>query len=210
MIEYVIAHDPDDRIIDKAISLIKKGQLICVPSDTNWIALTDPFNKDAVERLHKLKKENLQKHFSLMVNEISKASEVAIIEDYAFKLLKRTTPGHYTFIFEATKKIAKTLKASKMDKEIGLRFVPSKLIDRLLEAFGAPLISTNIPTSILSSFEGSEEIYSYMIEEKLSNVLSLIIDPGEHEFTGQSTIVDFSKGEIEVVREGAGDPSPFL
>lgn len=210
MIEYVIAHDPDDRIIQKAIDCLKAGQLVCIPTDTNWIAIADPFNKEAVAKLYNLKKETPQKHFSLLVNEISKAAEVALIDDHAFKLLKRSIPGHYTFIFEATKKIAKTLKASKQDKEIGLRFVPSVLVDRLLNAFGSQVIGTNIPQSILDSYEGMEEIFSYMIEEKYAHILGMIIDPGEVEFAGPSTMIDFSKGEVEILREGAGDTDAFM
>lgn len=210
MIEYVIAHDPDDRIINKAVESLRKGNLVCIPTDTNWITIADPYNKDAVAKLYTLKKENVQKHFSLLVNEISKASEVALIDDMAFKLLKRTIPGHYTFIFEATKKIAKTLKASKMDKEIGLRFVPSELVNRLLNEFSSPVIGTNIPKSLLNDFDGVDEIYSYMIEEKYSHLIDMIIDPGEVDFAGPSTIVNFTQGAVEVSREGAGDPSPFL
>ena len=210
MIEYVIAHDPDDRVIQKAVDILRKGGLICVPTDTNWIAIADPYNKDAVAKLYTLKKESPQKHYSLLVSDISAASDVALISDSAFKLLKRTIPGHYTFIFEATKKIAKTLKASKMDKEIGLRFVPSILVDRLLQAFGGPVIGANVPESLLDGHEGVEQIYSYMIEEKLGFLLDAIIDPGEFEFAGSSTIVDFSKDQVEVTRIGAGDPEPFL
>ena len=210
MIEYIIAADPDDRVIERARKILENGGLVCLPTDTNWIAVADPFNKEAVAKLYKLKKENLQKHFSLLVKDISSASEVAMIDDPSFKLLKRSIPGHYTFIFEATKKISKALKASKADKEVGLRFVPSTLINRLLNSFGGALIGTNIPVSLSESYEGTEEIYSYMIEEKLGHLLNMILDPGEFEFVGPSTIVDFSKGAPEVTRVGAGSPAPFI
>lgn len=209
MIEYVIAHDPDDRVVDKAKELLLKGELVCLPTDTNWSVVADPYNKDAVAKLYSLKKETPQKHFSLLVNEISKASEVAIIDDAAFKLLRRSIPGHYTFIFEATKKIAKTLKASKQDKEIGLRFVPSVLTDRLLNAFERPLIGSRVPGRVKEGHEGVDEIYSYMIEDKIGHMLGMIIDPGEVEFAGPSTIVSFAGEGVEIDRVGAGDPSPF-
>lgn len=210
MIEYVISHDPDDRVIEKAKKAVKNGQLICAPTDTNWIVMADPFNKEAVSKLYEFKKEGTQKHYSLLVNEISKASEVALINDQAFRLLRKSTPGHYTFIFEATKKIAKTLKASKADKEIGLRFVPSTLIKRLVDSCGGILIGSHIPKNAFNMEENSDQIFSYMIEEKFAHMLSLIIDPGEFEFAGASTIVDFSKEAPEVIREGAGDSAPFI
>jgi tRNA A37 threonylcarbamoyladenosine synthetase subunit TsaC/SUA5/YrdC len=126
-------------------------------------------------------------------------------------LLKKVTPGHYTFIFEATKKISKYIQASKIDKEVGLRFVPSVLINKLIEIHDEVLVSTNIPNSMLSLSEDSNEpIYSYQVEENISNLIEMIIDPGEIEFVGQSTIIDFSGSEgATLVREGAGDASFF-
>lgn len=204
MIEYVIAHNPDDRILQKASDLLHAGKLICFPSDTNWILAASVGSKSAIEKLYKIKKENKQKHFSLLCHDISTASEYAVIDNTAFKMLKKLVPGHYTFIFEATKKIAKLIQASKTDKEIGIRFVPRELISKVIEAHGMPLISSNIP---LHLFE-QELIYSYDLEDKLRGLVEMIIDPGEFEFDGPSSIIDFSQGTGPMlVREGAGDCS---
>ncbi len=209
MIEYVIEHNPDERVLNKAVSIIKSGGIICLPTDTNWILIASPYHKDGTEKLYKIKKENGNKHFSLFCSDISKASEVALIDNQAFKLLKRAVPGHYTFIFEASKKIAKAIKASKTDKEIGIRFVPSTLTNKLLEKLEDIVISTNIPTSALGISE-EDPIYSYMIEEsEIAHLIDMIIDPGEFEFSGPSTIVSFLNDVPEVIREGAGDSSLF-
>ena len=209
MIEYIVAHSPDDRVLEKACSILKSGGLVCMPTDTNWILIADPYNKDALEKLYKIKKENGNKHFSLFCPDISVASEVAHIDTQAFKILKKIIPGHYTFIFEAKKRIAKSIKASKTDKEIGIRFVPSVLVTKLLEKFDDVVISTNIPLSSLG-ISPEEPIYSYMIEEcELKKWIEMIIDPGEISFVGQSSIINF-QGEIpEVIRAGSGDISLF-
>ena len=209
MIEYIIPHSPDDRVINKACGILKSGGLVCLPTDTSWILIADPYHKDAQEKLYRIKKENGNKHFSLFCPDISIASEVAFIENQAFKILKKIIPGNYTFIFEAKKKIAKSIKASKVDKEIGIRFVPSILVSKILEKFNDVVISTNIPISALPVDEG-EDIFSYMIEDcEIKNLIDMIIDPGEHTFSGPSTIVSFL-GEIpEVIRVGAGDIDIF-
>jgi tRNA threonylcarbamoyl adenosine modification protein (Sua5/YciO/YrdC/YwlC family) len=207
MIEYILPHSPDDRIINKAISLIKSGKLICFPTDTNWIIAGNLKDKGVMEQLQKLKNEDEHKHFSLLCPSISMASEYALINDQAFKLLKRMTPGNYTFIFNASKLTTKAIKASKTDHEVGLRFVPSPLVTCLLDAYGDCLVSTNITKSMLN-ISDDEEIYSYQIEDKLSHLLGMIIDPGEIEFAGQSTILSFLDDNLEVIREGAG-PLPF-
>lgn len=211
MIEYIIAQNPDDRVLQKASTILSSGDLICFPTDTNWILAACSTKKIGIEKLYKIKKEGVQKHFSILCNDISKASEVAIIDNHSFKLLKKVIPGHYTFIFESTKKMAKLIQASKTDKEVGLRFVPSILVSRLIEMHGEILVSTNIPKSLLNMpADSQEDIYSYQLEECLGNITELIIDPGELEFDGPSTIIDFSKGSHpSVLREGAGDISAF-
>ena len=206
MIEYVIRNNPDDRVLKRASSLLKKGELICLPSDTNWVLLADPYVKGATDKLYKIKKEGMQKHFSVFCRDISMASEIGKINNEAFKVLKKSIPGNYTFIFEATKKIAKTLTASKADKEIGIRFVPCPMIDKLLEIHGDVLITTQIPPEI-SKVGEDEELYSYMLEDTLRGVASMIIDPGEIDFSGKSTIVSFVGDTPELIREGAGDIS---
>lgn len=201
MIEYVIAQNPDDRILQKAAKLLDAGDLICFPTDTNWIVACDPEAKDAVAKLYKFKGESPQKHFSLLCDTISRASELAVIDDSAFRIIKPLIPGHYTFIFEATKKMAKTLKASKVDKEVGIRFIPNLLVNKLIETFGKPLLSTNI-TPVQMGQE--PPFYSYMIEDALRGQVAMVIDPGEFEFVGRSTMLSFVNGVPELIRQGEG------
>ena len=212
MIEYVIAHSPDDRVLKRASKLLNQGDLVCFPTDTSWVLACCVHNKKAIDKLYKIKDEGKEKHFSLLSNDISKASEVALIDNSAFKILKRVIPGHYTFIFEARKKIAKQVQASKIDKEVGVRFVPSHLVNALIDIHGDVLLTTNIPNSLIGQPEDSQEtVYSYQLEDTISNIVSMIIDPGEIEFSGPSTIISFCSDEgIEIIREGAGDTAPFL
>lgn len=205
MIEYVFAHDPDDRIIEKAKGLLKVGQLIIIPTDTNWVIVADPFNKKAIESIYRLKGEERTHHFSLLCLDLSKASELAYIPDQAFRLIRNKIPGHYTFIFEATKKVIKAIKASKTDHQIGLRFVPEVLVTRLLETYGGPLISSHLDERLMKRSLEDGPIYSYEIEEVIGSQIAMIIDPGELNFAGPSTIYDLRDGVMELVRSGVGE-----
>lgn len=205
MIEYVFAHDPDDRIVAKACELLREGHLIVAPTDTNWVFLGDPFRKNTVDKLYQIKGVEKDHHFSLLCSYFSMASELAIIPDSAFKLIRNKIPGHYTFIFEASKKVTKVLKASKSDRQIGLRFVPEVLITRLIDKLGGPLISTQVDEKALGRTLVGEPIYSYEIEESLGSSLAMIIDPGEVEFAGASTIYDLRAEHMELIREGRGE-----
>lgn len=209
MIEYVVFHNPDDRILSKAKNVLDNGGVIVLPTDTNWIVAADPYNKKGMEKLYRLRHADKQKHFSLLCHDIALASELAHIDNQAYKILKRIIPGHYTFIFEASKKITKAIQASKTDKEVGIRFVPSDFVNKVIELMGCPLISANITHEMLEISE-EEPIYPYLIEENLRGFIDLILDPGEVDFVGSSTIIDFSSENApELIRRGAGDYSLF-
>lgn len=206
MIEYVIAQNPDDRIINRACKVLEKGGLVCLPTDSNWVVVADPASKAGVKSLYKLKKADPQKHFSVLCDTIAKAMEIAHIETTAFRLLKKKIPGHFTFIFRAKKSIIKYLEASKRDHEIGIRFPPCILVQRLIEAYGNVLLSTNITHEVLSIEDESVEIYGYLIGDTLSNTIGHVLDTGETEFAGPSTIVNLTdEANPVVVRRGAGD-----
>lgn len=208
MIEYILAHNPDDRIIKKAAVSLLKGDIIATPSDTSWLMLACISSKPGVEKLYRIKKENdKEKHFSIIVDSISMAQELAQIDNPTFKFLKKHTPGHYTFILESKQRTNKLLQATKRDHQIGLRIPPVVWVERIVSELGQGLVTTNI-TNELIDISPDEELFSYQIEDKLSHCLSMIVDPGEFEFAGQSTVIDFSQGTGPMlVRAGAGDSS---
>lgn len=204
MIEYVIHENPDQRVLDRTKIAMDAGEVVALPTDTNWVLVANPYHKGAVEKMYKMKGEDKSHHFSLLCENVSMATHVASIPDDVYRLIKPAIPGHYTFIFDATKKTIRALKASKSDHQVGIRFVPSLLVQRLLATLGYPLLSTNIALPMLGLEEGDAEIYSYQIEEALAPHLGAIIDPGEYNFVGTSTIYDFSGTNRECTRTGAG------
>lgn len=208
MIEYIIPESIDERVLRKAAAVLKEGGLVCLPTDTNWVVVADPFSKKGVDNIYRFKGAERSKHYSLLCDSISRASEVAFIDDPVFRLLKKAIPGHYTFIFQALKPITKALKASKTDHEVGMRFVPSTLVSKLVEVAGNALISTHLTDEHVIAPEGVE-IYGLLIEEQLGGKVDMIIDPGEISFAGGSTIISFISGAPELVREGVGDASLF-
>ena len=208
MIEYVVEHNPDDRVLNKASQILKNGGLICFPTETNWVVVADPFNKESVDKLYRLRHVENTKHFTILCHDFKKAMEIAFISDSAYSLLKRVIPGPYTIIFEAQKKITKFLKASKYDHQVGIHFPPKKLCRSILESHDDVVISSHVNADMLGLEEGSF-IYSALIEDQLGNLIDMIIDPGEIEFMGSTTIIDFTSGEPEVVREGAGATDIF-
>jgi len=203
MISYTVAHNPDERILKKAVECLDRGELVVFPTDTNWQLVCNPFKTSAVEKLYRLKSENIHKHFSFLCPSISKASQIADIDSLAYKQLKKLIPGNFTFIFNAKKKVQKAIKASKTDHEVGIRFSPAVFTNNFLNYYDDFLLSTNLTNEMLSLDDG-DDIYGILIEENLGHLISMIIDPGiDYEFE-ISTIVSYLEGIPKVIREGAG------
>lgn len=205
MIEYVIHENPDQRVLDRVKMVLDAGEIVALPTDTNWVLVANPFNKNAVEKIYKMKGEEKSHHFSLLCADVSMATDIAFIPDDVYRLIRPAIPGHYTFIFDATKKMIRSLKASKSDHQVGVRFVPSLLVQRLLETTTYPLLSTNIAPRMLGLEDEQENtFYSFQLEEALGPHLAAIIDPGEYTFAGASTIYNFTGSVRECTRVGAG------
>jgi tRNA threonylcarbamoyl adenosine modification protein (Sua5/YciO/YrdC/YwlC family) len=205
MIDYVVAHNPDDRVLLKASQILRNGGLICFPTETNWVVVADPYSKEGVEKLYRLRHVENTKHFTVLCDSFKKAQEVSLIDDNAFRILKKITPGPYTFIFEAQKKITKHLKASKSDKEVGIRFPPSKLVQKILQSHDDVVLSSHLSPDMMAMEDEQPLIYGALIEDYFGEKIEMIIDPGEYDFIGTSTtIIDFTSGAPEIIREGAG------
>jgi tRNA threonylcarbamoyl adenosine modification protein (Sua5/YciO/YrdC/YwlC family) len=210
MIAYVVGHNPDDRIINRACDLIKNGKLVCFPLDTNWAIVTTPYLPDALEKIYKIRNLLPNKHLSLLCENFQKASELAMIDDGAYSLIKKVIPGPYTFIFSSSKKVRKALKASKTDHEVGIRFPENHLCKKILQELDDSLICTHLSLDMFETLEPGTEIYSALIEDEFSNQIDLIIDTGEYEFVGPTSIIDFSKGSPEIIRVGSGPVELFV
>ena len=112
-------HDqnPQKRVIHKVCELLKQGELVIFPTDTQYALSCDIFNHKGIERIFKLKGE--VKPLCFMCYDLSQLSDYALFETNAYKLMKRLFPGPYTFILKATKAVPKVLVKNK--KTVGIR-----------------------------------------------------------------------------------------
>jgi tRNA threonylcarbamoyl adenosine modification protein (Sua5/YciO/YrdC/YwlC family) len=205
MIEYVIEQNPDDRILHKASHILRSGGLICFPTETNWVVAADPYVREGVDKLYRLRHVDNTKHFTILCENFKMAQEVSIIDDSAFRLLKKIIPGPYTFIFEAQKKTTKYLKASRIDKEVGIRFSPRSICKSILKGHMGPIISTHLTYEMINLEDDGIPLYGALIEDHLAHQIDLIIDPGDYDFIPDSTtIINLTTGIPMLVRQGAG------
>ena len=200
---YVHPDNPQARLISQAVAIIRDGGVVIYPTDSGYSLGCQLENKQALERICQIRRLDDKHNFTLLCRDLSELSIYARVDNSVFRLLKNNTPGAYTFIFKGTKEVPRRLMNPKR-KTIGMRVPDNKIALALLEELGEPLMST---TLILPGNEVAESDPE-AIRDQLEHAVDLIMNGG---YLGEqpTTVVDFSDDGINVVRIGAGDPTPF-
>jgi tRNA threonylcarbamoyl adenosine modification protein (Sua5/YciO/YrdC/YwlC family) len=198
--------NPEERKIKQVIDVLKAGGIIVYPTDTIYGIGCDLMNRKSIERLCQIMDIKPQKlDLSFICSDLSHISEyVKRLDTPIFKLLKKALPGPFTFILESNSKVPKILDVNK--KTVGIR-IPDHAIPRMIvQQLGNPLIT--------SSIKDDDKIKEYttdpeQIFEDFKNKVDLVIDGGAGGNI-PSTIVDCVQPEIQIIRQGLGDFTPYL
>lgn len=200
MLIEILPYNIDDRKIDVLVKILKAGGLIIYPTDTVYGLGCDIFNKDAVEKICKIKGVKPEKmNFSIICSDLSNISEYAVqFDNTVFRLMKRALPGPYTFIFKASHNVPKIFKNNK--KTIGIRIPDHPIPHAIVEKLGSPILTTSI--------HHEDEVLDYItdpyaIYERFEKIVDAVVDGGVGGLE-PSTIIDCSNGAPIVTREGAG------
>jgi tRNA threonylcarbamoyl adenosine modification protein (Sua5/YciO/YrdC/YwlC family) len=198
MILHLHPENPEIRTLKTISEKLKNGGVYIFPTDTVYAIIADSKSKQGIDKLHELKHSDKNKPLSLLCPDISTASEyVESLPNDAFKLMKRITPGPFTFILKANKNIPRWAVVNPKAKTIGIRIPENIFLQELLKVHEGTLTCTSV-------FSGDEYLTDINdLEELFGNHVNAIIDGGIAKVE-TSTILDFTKDEMEVVREGKG------
>ncbi len=192
--------NPNPREVRKVVEVLKNGGLIIYPTDTVYGLGCDITNSKAVEKVARIKGLKVEKtNFSFICSDLSQLSDYTKpISNTTFKLMKKNLPGPFTFILEANNNVPRYFKGKK--KTVGIRVPNNNIIRDIIKELGHPILSTSV--------HDEDEILEYttdpeLIYEKYQDIADIVIDGGYGELI-PSTIVDCSKDEIEILREGKG------
>jgi len=159
--------------------------------------------KAALDRIRSIRQLDTKHHFTLLISEFSQVGSWIEMDNWQFRMIKANTPGSYTFIVRAGREVPRLMQHPKKHT-VGVRVPTNTTTLALLDALGAPLVSS---TLILP---GQEDPMTdgWQVAEELDHQLDTVLDSGDCGLR-PTTVVDLSEGAAEVLRIGAGDPSPF-
>lgn len=206
MARYFDVHpiDPQPRSIQQAVEILRDGGIVAYPTDSCFALGCALDNQDGRDRMLRIRQLGEKHHFTLVCKDFAQLGHFVHLDNTVFRAVKSATPGQYTFILPATKEVPRRLMHPKK-KTVGVRIPDHPVVQALLSELGEPILSTTL------LLPGDEEpmTQGWEIKDRLDHQIEAVIDSGECGLE-PTTVVDFSEGyPPEVVRRGAGDPTPF-
>lgn len=187
---------PSDKQLEEIASRLQEGQIMIFPTDTIYAIGCNALDTKAVERICRIKGINPEKtNLSIICDSISMAARYARIDNADYSMLRNNTPGPFTFLFRT----ASTLpRAFKSRKTVGIRIPDLNTPREIVKYCDFPLLSTSV------EFDDSDyTINPELIAEEAEGIVDFIVDGGEGG-TEESTVVDCTSSECEIVRQGKG------
>ena len=192
---------PEPRKIQRAVELLQKGGVIGYPTDTVYGLGCDLMNKQAIERLYQIKGMQRDKSLAFICPDLSDIARYAVVENAAYRVLRRALPGPYCFILPASREVPKIVHLKQ--KTVGIRVPAHPVTLAIVRELGRPLISTT------AARPGEEPMVDpWEIDEQFPG-LELIVDAGGGGSV-PTTIIDLSQGEPKLIRQGAGSTEGIL
>ena len=205
MAKYFDVHpdNPQPRTVAQIADSIRSDALIAYPTDSCYALGCRLGSRDGMERIRSIRHLNDLHHFTLVCQDFAQLGQFVRVDNDVFRAIKASTPGSYTFILPATREVPRMLQHPKK-KTVGVRIPDHVVTQALLAELGEPLLSS----TLLLPDEDEPMTQGWEIKDRLDHVLDAVVDSGDCG-TEPTTVIDFSDGEAQIVRRGAGDPTRF-
>lgn len=187
---------PEKEKIREASSVIRRGGLVALPTDTLYGLGVDAFNEEAISQVYKVKKRERKKPLSILISKEEELRDlVTEIAESAKVLMKKFWPGPLTLILPASKKMSKLLTANS--GTVGVRVPDNKIALALTRESRVPITS---PSANISGHPGPRSCEDVL--NQLGGKIDLVIDGGPSNSGLPSTVVDIREGSLNILREG--------
>ena len=191
----------DWRQVRRAAMAIRRGEVIGVPTDTVYGLAANPFDRQAVARIFRLKRRSESKPILLLIEDWRRlrpllrgmpAALPAIAENF--------WPGPLTVILPASPRVPEAITAGT--GSVAVRCPRSAFLQALSRSLGSPVTGTSANLSGVAAATTAHEV-----RRQFGRRLCYVVDGGRARSRQVSTIIDLTgidlAGAGRVVRPGA-------
>lgn len=186
--------------VEKVASLLKRGGVAAVPTDTVYGLIADVMRPDAVRKVFRIKARSHTKALPVFVRDVAEARHYAFIERELMPLLDGMWPGQTTVVLRKKPDIPDLVTGGA--KTVGLRVPDQPFLKALLDCYPHPLTATS------ANLSGSEPASSAVDIQKIFRRHiprpDLLVDAGTLPPSSSSTVLDMTNPRNpRILRMGA-------
>ena len=180
--------------VNEAAELFHSGDVFIYPTDTVYGFGCNPFDQSALNKISILKARNENKRYIILIDSIEALyNYVKPVSDRYAKFLIKLWPNPVSVILNLNQKTREKLNY----KNAAFRIPANNFCITLLKKLDMPLISTSVNVS------SEKQLNDYLtIKSNFEDRVSAIFYTNSESDTDPSAIIDLTKTEPVVIREG--------
>ncbi len=180
-------------IVSHAVKTLVRGGVLVIPTETAYALVADATNKQAVQKIYKIKGRSFKKFLPLMVGSNCQLRDNFKVNNKENKLIKQYKGA--SFILPVKNKKIYLLP---QQMNCAVRVSTNKLARQIAKKLGRPITATS------ANQAGGGNCYSVacVLKQIKEKQIDLILDAGKLFKKKPSTIVKAEDKEIKVIRQG--------
>lgn len=191
----------DHKEIEKAAALLRKGNLVAMPTETVYGLGADAGNRQALELLYRIKGRPSNHPVIVHLHDHEQMLEWAIeIPDKAWQLAEALWPGPLTMVLKRAGSVLDQVTGGQ--DTVALRVPNHPVALALLKEFKGGVAAPSA-----NRFGQLSPTKAQDVRNELGDSVSMILDGGDCLVGIESTIVDLSTDTLRVLRPGMVLPS---
>ena len=190
---------PSEPNIAEALSVLEQGGVIAHATETCYGLACDLRNQEAVQKLFAMKNRPSTAPASGLFPDIESTKAYVQWHADAEVLAAQYYPGPITIILPLLDGV-RLFPSPDGGQTLGIRISPHEVALALAQGFGAPISTTSANVHGEPNTYSAEEIVAQFSDQDVQP--DLILDSGTLEIKDSSTVIDFSTGEMQILRKG--------
>ncbi|MDQ7815230.1 MAG: L-threonylcarbamoyladenylate synthase [Patescibacteria group bacterium] len=191
------------RVLEKAIEVLKSGGVIAYPTETTYGLGCDPRNHAALDRIYRLKERDNGKALPLIACSMEQVEKLFKLTPKAKELAEEYWPGPLTLLLEPADMSLRKFMPVFKDGLTAVRVSSNQFASELACVFGFPIVATSANISGDPACLSAAQVMGSFMHRESEGRPDLIVDGGELEPSEPSTIVKFEGNDAKIVRQGA-------
>lgn len=185
-----------DGDISAAAELLKKGEVVAVPTETVYGLAGNAFDEKAVKKIFAAKGRPCDNPLIVHISDLAMIKDIArSVPELAIKCAEKFWPGPLTMIMPKKDNIP--LVTSGGLDTVGIRFPADPVCRRIISRCGFPLAAPSANLSGSPSPTNAERVM-----EDMNGRIAAVVDGGESDVGVESTVICFEDGGIRILRPG--------